>query len=216
MSWRAHVWKGEGVDKGFQDKAVDTLRNTLADQVSHNINAYDKGDAPSWVIYCDDAVETMSTFKWWLEHNKLVDEGQHHMLIVDCVNTNFTSRANGDMTHNPDGTNDYAASVVNAATALLGKNRFKSTVIHEFGHTGLDESYCPYAGTSQPVREHSCGGVVGDFWTSQYFKTPMIIANEGNIPDDKECVHDGPCCDGFVTGITSCTKKGMEAYHNNN
>lgn len=211
MGWTAHVWKGEGVDQGFLDKAVDALDNTLDSQVSFTISAHDMGEVPGYVIDCDSYGATFGNWKDWLDTTDEVRYGDHHMLVVDCAVLGYNSASEGLLSHEPD-TTKWGRSVANAAVALLGPNRFKNTVIHEFSHTCLDESKCPMKGLENG---HSCGGVsYGGLLT--HLATPMIVGNENDIPDTAQCTASASDAVGWTTDITRCTRNGLESYHRSN
>lgn len=133
------------------------------------------------------------------------------MCIVDCATTGFYSRARGDLTHYPNSNTEYGRSIVTAATGVLGANRFGVTVMHEFGHTAMDQTECPYASASEPYREHSCGGIIGGLREAKKI-TPMLVAHLSDVPYAKRC-ETKDTNDGYTTESTSCTKNAIDAYH---
>lgn len=207
------------VSDKFHQRAVDTLNNTLDQQVNFSINAQkEPATIPNSVLDADDNGNTLDNFEQWLdEHWWQIDYGHHHMLLVETKNLDFYSQARGRMLHDPteyDSSDnlEFARSVVNTSTSLIGKNRYKNSVMHEFAHTCLLSLHCPYLDASDPMQEHSCGGVIHEgFWKGDLM-SPMLIANSGKIPNDEQCVHDGSA-NGYTTSITSCTNDALEGYH---
>lgn len=219
MSWDVFIWKTPTTDGGFQEKAVDTLENTLASQVNFSIDAVNAGDTPSGSNKCDDSDNRKDWFENYLESNNLYKEGAHHIMLVDCRDV-FQSEAYRNMKHDPSDykwwVTPYAVSISNVAVAVLGKNRFKNTLMQEFAHTCLDYNKCPW---SEPgYEEHSCGGVVYDRYGWEYESrvTPMLTSYENQMSDSRYCVSDTGSAQGFTTNITDCTKEGLESYHDSN
>lgn len=208
MGWTAHVWRGEGVDKGFLETAVEALDTVLDEQVEFAVSATARGEAPGCVVDCRRYGATLDTWKNWLETNDEIRYGDHHMLVVDCVSLDFRSSVAGRLSHEPD-TRRWGRSVCNAAVALLGENRFRNTVIHEFAHTCLDESLCPMEGREDG---HSCGGVRGA-GLGTHLATPMLVGSEHTIAADDQCGSSGPTIQGWTTDITRCTRASLESYH---
>jgi hypothetical protein len=82
--WEAFIWKGDGVDSGFLDKAVNSIGTTMDDQVSHTIKAHNEGSVPDDVVNCN-ASQTFSNFTSSLENTGNYRDHSHHLLVVDCL-----------------------------------------------------------------------------------------------------------------------------------